>query len=71
MYILPIYTVQPIVPISDALDWDRCLEIIAAYGSGFRVLRLIQTYWYLLTIVARAIRYFEIPFKGYHGVTQV
>ena len=29
----------------DTMDWDRCLEIIAAYGVGPRALRLLQTYW--------------------------
>ena len=39
----------------DALDWDTCLEILAAYGVrvGPRTIRLLRTYWERLTIVAR------------------
>ena len=44
--------------------------IIAAYGVVPRTIRLIQTYWGRLTMVARARRYFGRPFKGYHKVTQ-
>ena len=28
----------------DALDWDRCLEILAEYRVGPRALRLIRAY---------------------------
>ena len=27
------------------MDWDRFLEIIAAYGVGPKALQLLQTYW--------------------------
>ena len=55
----------------DALDLDRCLGIMAAYGVGTRMIQLLRKYWVHLTMVARAGGYFGIPFKGYHGVTQV
>ena len=54
----------------DALDWDIRLEIIAAYVVIPRTLRILQTYWGRLTMVARAGGYFGLPFKGYRGVTQ-
>ena len=54
----------------DALEWDRCLGNIAAYGVSPRTIRLLQTYWGRLNMVARAGGYFGIPFKGYRGVTQ-
>ena len=54
----------------DALDWDRCLEIIAAYRVGPRVFRPLQTYWDWLTMVARAGIHFRLPFKDCLGVTQ-
>ena len=44
--------------------------ILAAYGFVPRSIRLLQTYWGRLTIVARAGGYFGRPFKGYHSVTQ-
>ena len=37
-----------------ALDWDRCLDILVAYGVDPRSLRLLWTYWEQLTMVARA-----------------
>ena len=54
----------------DALDWDRCLEILVVYGVVLRTIRLLRTYWDRLNMVARAGGYFGLPFKGYHGVTQ-
>ena len=54
----------------DALDWDRCLKIFAAYGVGPRELRILKTYWYRLTMVARSRGYYVPPFKGYFLVTQ-
>ena len=54
----------------DALDWDRCLKILAAYGVGPRVIRLLWKYWARLTMVASTGGYYDPPLKGYHGVTQ-
>ena len=47
----------------DALDRDRCLNILVAYGVELLALRL-------LTMVSWAKGYFGTPFKGYRGVTQ-
>ena len=54
----------------DSLDWDRCLDIIAAYSVIPRKILIIWTYWGQLTMVARAGGYFGLPFKDYRGVTQ-
>ena len=40
------------------LDWERCLEILAAYMVGIRIIQLIWIYWNHLTMVARAGVYF-------------
>ena len=47
-----------------------CLGIMVEYRVGLRTIRILQIYWGLLTMVARAGRYFVIPFKGYHSITQ-
>ena len=46
------------------------LYLLAAYGVGPRTVRLLQTYWDRLTMVAKAGGYFGRPFKGYRGFTQ-
>ena len=52
------------------MDWDRCLDILAAYRVIPRTLQLFETYWDRLTNVDRASGYFGLPFKGYRLVTQ-
>ena len=54
----------------EALDWDTCVEILAAYRVEPRTLQLLQTYWERMTMVARYGGYFGLLFKGYHRVTQ-
>ena len=44
-----------------ALDWDRCLEILAAYGLGPRALRILRTYWRRLSMVSRYGGYYAPP----------
>ena len=51
------------------LNWCRCLEIIAAYRVGPRLLCLLQIYWGRLTMVNRSRGYYGPHFKGYCGVT--
>ena len=41
-----------------ALDWYRCLEILAEYGVGPKALRLLHTYWCWLAIVTRGGGYY-------------
>ena len=54
----------------DALDRERALELLDAYGVGHRTVRLLRTYWDQLIMVAKAYGYFRRPFKGYQVVTQ-
>ena len=51
----------------DAPYWDRCLEIITAYGVGPKALRILWTYWGWLTMVARSGGYYGPTFKGYRS----
>ena len=51
-----------------ALDQERALDIITAYGVGPRTVRILRTYWDRLTMVVKAGGYFGLPFKGYQGV---
>ena len=58
--------------------WKSCgnlyrnmdLDLLALYMFGPRTVQLLCMYWYHLTMVAKAGRYFRRPFKGYQGVTQ-
>ena len=37
----------------DALDRDRCLDILVWYGVGPMTLRILQTYWIQIQIEAK------------------
>ena len=54
----------------DALDWDKCLEILVVYGVGPRAFRILQTYWGQINIVAKHRGYYYPPLNGYRGVAQ-
>ena len=54
----------------DALDRDRCLDILGAYGVGPWSIRLIVRHWDRLKMVSRAGGYYGAPFKGFSWVTQ-
>ena len=54
----------------NAVDRDRCLDILATNGVFPRKIQRLRTYWGRLTMVARAGRYFGMKFKGYRNVTQ-
>ena len=54
----------------NALDWERALDLLAAYEVRTRTVRLLQTYWDQLIMVAKAGGYFGRLFKGYQGVIQ-
>ena len=43
------------------LDWYRCLEIIAVYGVGPRVLCVFQAYRGRITMVDKTGGYFDTP----------
>ena len=55
----------------DALDKSRCLEILEGCGVCPRYLRLLQTYWRQLTMVAKAGGYYRTVLQGSRGVMQV
>ena len=48
----------------DALDRERALDLLTAYGVGPRTVRLIRMYWDRLTMVAKAGGCFGLPCKG-------
>ena len=54
----------------DALDRERCMEILVGYGVGPRIERIIRHYWDHLSMMARAERYYRTLFKSNQGVTQ-
>jgi hypothetical protein len=54
----------------DALDRERCLEILEGYGTGRRIVRLLSNYWKKQRIVAKASGYHGDPFGATRGVTQ-
>ena len=53
----------------DALDRNRCLNILAAYGMAPWAIRLLWWYWGWLAMVVQAEGYYAVPFKGFRGVT--
>ncbi|EJK77954.1 hypothetical protein THAOC_00175, partial [Thalassiosira oceanica] len=55
----------------DAMDRDRCMEIVEGYGVGPNMMRLIQTFWDEQKLVCcRASKRYGEPFKASRGVTQ-
>ena len=52
------------------MDRDRCLEILAAYGVGPKMLRLIQFFWDNAVLACRAGGFYGEPFQANRGVTQ-
>ena len=54
----------------DALDRERCLEILMGYGVSPQIKKIIRHYWNHLSMVARSGCYYGTPFKGHQGVTQ-
>ena len=54
----------------DAMDRDRCLEILVAYGVGPKMCRLIKYFWDNADLVCRASGNYGKPFKAFRGVTQ-
>ena len=48
----------------DAMDMERCMEIMRGCGVGPNLRRLIQFFWNNLELVCRASRVFGKPFKA-------
>ena len=54
----------------DAMDRERCMEILVRYGVGPSMLRLIKHFWNTTLLVCRAVVYYGGPFQAFRGVTQ-
>ena len=54
----------------DAMDRDRCLQILKDYGVGPNILRLIKNFWHKAVLVCRASGRYGRAFKQSRGVTQ-
>ena len=54
----------------DALDRDRCLDILAGYGVGPRTLHVLRKYWFWIQIAAKAGDHYRPVFQSHRGVTQ-
>ena len=54
----------------DALDRDRCLEILVGYGVGRHDHFILSELWDWLWMVACAGGYYRATFKCFQGVTQ-
>ena len=54
----------------DALDRDRCLDILVGYGVGPRTLHILWTYWVWLQMVAKVGGHYVPGFQIHRGVTK-
>ena len=54
----------------EALDQDRCLNILEGSDMVPQTLQLLKTYWTRMRMVGNSGGYFGSPFQGYRGVTQ-
>ena len=54
----------------DALDRYILMEILEGYGVGLRNCCIFRHYWYRLTMVDHAGRYYREALRGVRGVTQ-
>ena len=54
-----------------ALYRDRFLKILDRCGVVPRFLHLFKQYWDCLTMVAREVVYYSVPFKGYLVVMHI
>jgi hypothetical protein len=54
----------------DALDWGRCLKILAGYGVGSNLLCLQKNFWDDAKMVCCAGGNYGLPFEAHRGVTQ-
>ena len=54
----------------NALDRDRCTDILKRYGVGPRTLRILRTHWVRLHMVAKAGGHCGPVFHSHREVTQ-
>jgi hypothetical protein len=67
----PLYQIYVVMKKAyDALDWERTLKILAAYGVGPKLLALQKHFWETAMLVCRARGNYGEPFGAEQGVTQ-
>ena len=67
----PLYGIFTNLPKAfDSIDRGRCLEVLAGYGTGPKMLRLIKHFWDKAELACRAEGNFRRIFKALRGVTQ-
>ena len=54
----------------DAMDRERCLEILRDCGVGEKIIRLISRFWRDAEMACRAEGHYGRPFRARRGVTQ-
>ena len=54
----------------NALDRDRCLNILMRYGVGPRRICILQAYWAWLQMEAKTGGHYGPIFQSHYGVTQ-
>jgi hypothetical protein len=54
----------------DAMDWERCLQLLGEYGVGPNMRQLIRHFWDEATNMCRASGNYGVPFKSGRGITQ-
>jgi len=54
----------------DAMDRERCIELLKEYGVGPRMMPMIIFFWDDAMMVCRATGNYGEPFQGFRGVTQ-
>jgi hypothetical protein len=54
----------------DSIDRERLLKVLAQYGVGPRIIRLLRNFWGKHLYVPRQSKYYGRHFKGEHGTTQ-
>ncbi len=54
----------------DALDWGRCLKILAGYCVGPNLLCLQKKFWDNMKMVCHAGGKYGLPFEAHRGVIQ-
>jgi len=54
----------------DALDRQRTLQILTAYGVGPNIRRLLHRFWSTQRVVPRQAGFIGVPFQATRGVTQ-
>ena len=54
----------------DALDRNRCLDILAGYGVGPKTIRIMRKYWVRIQMATKAGEHYRPVLQIHRGVTQ-